>query len=161
MITKWKYIGVSVLLLVGLYSFGQKKHQQQAIKDIYGGPILSVCEEKKGVYHFEDGKEITVYIGGVEFKGGHDSLSNYLLKEYVNHPDYNFEEYNLREDFIVLLNKKLEVAEVRILYRKGYDNERFYYDSIFVNEIKNTTGMWKKTVENKKWYIYFHRQRIY
>ncbi len=72
MVTKWKYIGVSVLLLVGLYSFGQKRHKQQAVKDIYGHPILCLCEEQKGVYHFEGGKDITAYIGGIEFKGGRD-----------------------------------------------------------------------------------------
>lgn len=50
---------------------------------------------------------------------------------------------------------------MRILYRKGYNNKRFYYDSVFINEIKNTTGMWEQTGEDKDWYIYFHRQRVY
>lgn len=156
-----KYTAISVLLLVGLCSFGPRKHQQQSIKDICGRPIISLCGENKGTYYYEDGKEITAYIGGVEFKGGSDSLSNYLLGKYVNHRDYNYEEFNIGEDFIVLLNKRLEVEEVRILYRRGYDNKRFYYDSIFVDEIKNTEGLWEKCVEDKEWYIYFHRQRIY
>lgn len=161
MISKWKYIVVFIILLTGFCYCGVKKYHRQTLKDIYERPIISLLGKNKGLYYSEGGKEIIAYLGGVEFNGGNDSLSNYLLKKYVNHPDYNYEEYNLREDFIVLLNKRLEVEEVRILYRRVYDNERFYYDSIFVDEIKNTTGMWEKTVENKEWYIYFHRQRIY
>ncbi|GAK37019.1 hypothetical protein JCM15093_2233 [Bacteroides graminisolvens DSM 19988 = JCM 15093] len=67
----------------------------------------------------------------------------------------------MHEYFIVLFDENLKIREVRILYRKGYNNERFFYDSIFVNALKNTTGMWHKTIENKKWYTYLHRQKIY
>lgn len=100
-------------------------------------------------------------MGGIEFNGGRDSLSAYLGEKYVNAPHYNHEDYNIIEYFILLLNKNLEVKEVRIVYRQYDNNKRFYYDSIFVDALKNTTGMWHKTVENQEWYAYLHRQRIY
>ena len=69
--------------------------------------------------------------------------------------------YNLERLVDFQFDENLKIREVRILYRKGYNNERFFYDSIFVNALKNTTGMWHKTIENKKWYTYLHRQKIY
>jgi hypothetical protein len=162
MITKWKYIVTFVVISIGLYCCGSEKRiRQQAIKDIYGRPISFLLDDNRDIYYLEDGKRIIAYLRGVEFNGGRDSLSKYLLTKYVNHPSYNYMEYNIYEYFFILFNKNIEIKEVRIMYRKYNDNKRYYYDSIFVDALKNTSGMWHKTTEDKEWYIYFHRQRIY
>ncbi len=161
MIFKWKFILIFIGVSIGFYCSGVGKNKEQPIKDVYDRPIIDSLRGNECVYYSEDGKEITTYLGGVEFNGGRDSLSNYLLKKYVNHPHFNNEEYNIIEHFILLLNKNLEIKEIRIVYRKGYDNKRFYYDSIFIDALKSTTGMWYKTVEDKEWYVYLHRQRVY
>jgi len=118
-------------------------------------------KDNREIYFCENGKKIEAYLGGVEFNGGRDSLSAYLGEKYVNSPLYNYKDYNIIEYFYLLLDKNLKVKEVRILYRRYDNNKRFYYDSIFVDALKNTTGMWHKTVENQKWYTYLHRQRVY
>jgi len=162
MITKWKYIAVFIGILTGLcYCQSGKRIQQQAIKDIQGRPISSLLKDNKTTYYSENGEKIIAYVGGVEFNGGRDSLSAYLLTKYVNHPSYNYEEYNVYEYFVILFDKNLDIKEVRIMYRKYADNERFYYDNIFIDALKSTTGMWHKTVENQEWYTYLYRQRIY
>ena len=162
MIFKWKYSAILVGVFLGFHCCRSEKDiQKQSVKDIYGHPVSYLLEDNRNIYYCEDGKKIKTYLGGVEFNGGRDSLSEYLLEKYVNHPSYDYHEYNIIEYFYLLLNKNLEVKEVRILYRKYDNNKRFYYDSIFIDALKNTTGMWHKTVENQEWYTYLHRQRIY
>lgn len=162
MIIRLRYIGLFITLLIGFYGCGSDKEiRQQAIKDIDGRPISFLLKNDRGLYYPINGEEKTVYFGGVEFNGGRDSLSEYLLSKYVNHPDYNYNEYNVYEHFFILFDKDLNIKEIRIMHRKYAGKERPYYDTIFINALKGTTGMWRKTVENQKWYIYLHRQRIY
>jgi len=162
MIIKLRYIALLIALLTGLYGCGsQKEMQQQAIKDIYGCPISFLLKNDRVIYYSVNGEKKTVYSGGIEFNSGRDSLSEYLLSKYVNHPDYNYNEYNVYEHFIILFDKDLNIKEIRIMHRKYAGKERPYYDTIFINALKGTAGMWHKTVENQKWYIYLHWQRIY
>ena len=162
MIIRLRYIGLFITLLIGFYGCGSDKEiRQQAIKDIDGRPISFLLKNDRGLYYPINGEEKTVYFGGVEFNGGRDSLSEYLLSKYVNHPDYNYNEYNVYEHFFILFDKDLNIKEIRIMHRKYAGKERPYYDTIFINALKGKTGMWRKTVENQKWYIYLHRQRIY
>ena len=162
MIIEWRHIIVYIgFLLEFCCCASETKIQQQAVKDIYGNPISFPLKDNRVIYYPENGREITAYIGGVEFDGGRDSLSAYLLTNYINYPSYNYEEYNVDEYFFILFDSNLDIKEVRIMHRKYADNKRFYYDNIFIEALKNTTGMWNKTVENQKWYIYLHRQRVY
>jgi hypothetical protein len=163
MITKWKYIVMFVGILIALCCCGSEKQiRQQAIKDIYGHPIRFLLKDNKAAYFSEDGKKLIAYSGGVEFNRGQKALKEYLDNIFYNNPDYHkHSEFNVIETFFLLLNARLDVVEVRIMYRNYADNKRFYYDSIFVDALKNTTGMWHKTGEDKEWYIYLHRQRIY
>lgn len=162
MIIRLRYIGLFITLLIGFYGCGSEKEiRQQAIKDIDGRPISFLLKNDRGLYYSVNGKKKTAYFGGVEFNGGRDSLSEYLLSKYVNHPDYNYNEYNVYEHFFILFDKDLNIKEIRIMHTKYAGKERPYYDTIFINALKGTTGMWHKTVENQKWYIYLHRQRIY
>lgn len=162
MIVKWKFVLILVGVLIVFCCCGsRKKIQNQGVKDIYGHPIGFLFKDNRCVYYSTDGKRITACSGGVDFNGGRDSLSAYLGRKYINHPSYNYQEYNIYEYFIVLFDENLKIRDVRILYRKGYNNERFFYDSIFVNALKNTTGMWHKIIGGKQWYTYLHRQKIY
>ena len=161
MTTKCKYIMLFISTLLFFYSCVlQKNVQQDSLKDIYGNPISYLIESRKTIYFFENGKKVIAYLGGVEFNGGQDSLSTYLLTKYVNHPDYNYNEYNMIEYFFILFDRNLEIKEVRIM-KKKQDEKRFYYDNIFIDAFKSTNGMWHKTVEGKRWYIYMHQIRVY
>jgi len=163
MIIKWSYIALFIgILTISCCCEAKKKIQRHAIEDIHGRPISFLLKDGKVGYYTENGEKIIVnVVRGIEFNGGKDSLSAYLLTKYINHPSYNYQEYNVYEYFFILFDKNLDIKEVRIMYRKYADNERFYYDSIFIEALKNTTGMWYKTVENQEWYIYLHRQKIY
>ena len=178
MTTKWRYIAVLITVLTGFYFCRAEKQtkrqkgeiyenscdsiRQQALIDIHGQPIIYLLDENKAVYYREDGFKIIVhYNRGVEFIGGKDSLSVYLLTKYINHLSYNHLEYNVHENFFILFDKNLDIKEVRIMYRNNANNERFYYDNIFIDALKNTVGMWNKIVEDAEWYVYLHRQRIY
>lgn len=100
MTINWKYITIFILVLMTIYCCKSgAKIQQQAIKDIYGKPISFMIKDDKAVYYTESGKKIIANFGGVEFNGGRDSLSMYLLTRYINHPEYNFQEYNIDERF--------------------------------------------------------------
>ena len=160
MISNWKYITLFVGVSIGFYCCGSEKNiRQQAAKDIYGHPIGFLLEDNKNIYYTEKGKKIITYIGEIEFNEGKDSLAAYLNDVYYNHPSYNYEEYNMWSLFFILFDKNLNIVEVRIMKRPR--NEEFYYDSIFIEALKSTAGMWHKTVEGKEWYIYLHGQRIW
>lgn len=162
MITKWRNIVIIIGILLGIYCCKSGiEIQQKAVKDIYGNPICYLLKDNKVIYFSETGEKIRANFGGVEFNGGRDSLSAYLLTKYINHPSYIYDEYNVYECFYILFDKNLNIKEVRIMDRKYAYNKRFYYDNIFIETLKNTTGMWSKIVDNKEWYIYMHRQRIY
>lgn len=162
MIIRLRYFVVLIVLFTGFYGCSSgKKMRQQAIKDIYGRPITSLSKNDRIIYYRINGRQKTAYPGGVEFNGGRDSLSAYLISKYVNHPDYNYDEFNVNEYFFMLFDKDLNIKEIRIMHKKYAPKERPYYDSIFINALKSTAGMWHKTVENQKWYIYLHRQRVH
>lgn len=162
MIIRLIFIAVFIAFLTGFYGCGsEKKIQQQATKDIYGRPISFLLKDDRVIYYSANGEKKMAYFGGVEFNGGQDSLSAYLLSRYVNHPDYNYDEYNVYEYFVILFDKDLNIKEIRIMHKKYAGNERPYYDTIFINELKSTAEMWHKTVENQEWYTYLHRQKVY
>jgi hypothetical protein len=138
------------------------KIDNKPIKDINGLIIINKVNKDKVTYVRENGERIGVNKRGLEFNGGDDALKTYLDSVFYNNPDYQkHSEFNVLENFIILFDKDLDIKEVCIMYRDYSNNTRFYYDSIFVDALKNTTGMWHKTVKDKEWYIYLHRQRIY
>ena len=159
MIFKFYNIGVFVFLLVGLSCCSITKTSLNFVKDIDGYPIAERIDSTEVYYVKKEGEKLVSYFRGVEFNGGCDSLSAYLNDVYYNHPSYNYEEYYMLSIFFILFDKNLNIVEVRIMKRPH--NEKFYYDSILIVALKNTTGMWHKTVEDKEWYTYLHRQRIY
>ena len=161
MISKWIHISIFIGILFGFACCGSHKtNQQQVVKDIQGYPIYSLLKNNKFLYYTKDGKKLIADVGEIEFTGGRDSLSAYLLTRYINHPNYNYREYNVYEYFFILFDENLDIKEIRIMGLKYADRTKFYYD-IFIESLKNTIGMWYKKTENKKWYIYLHRQMIY
>jgi hypothetical protein len=134
---------------------------QNPIKDINGNPIINrIGSDSIISYIKEDGTTLISYMGGVEFSGGRESLKAYLDSAYYNNPYYDYSEFNVFEYFYILFDKDLNIEEIRMSYRNYADNKRFYYDSIFVDALKTSTGRWYKTGVDKEWYIYLHRQKI-
>lgn len=132
------------------------------IRDINGCTIIEKIDSSKVYYVREDGGKLIANLGGLEFDGGKDSLKTYLDSVFYNNPDYhNHSEFNVLENFFILFDENMNIEEVRIMYRNYADNKRFYYDSVFVNALKTSTGRWHKTVSNNGWYTKFHRHRIY
>lgn len=162
MISKFYYIGAFILFLIGFQCVSSKRTNSYSIKDINNYPIIKRIDSSKVYYVKKDGTKLIGCLGGVEFNGGNDILKKHLDSIYYSNPNYNnYSEFNVLENFFILFDEKLNIEEVRIMNRRYANNERFYYDSIFVNALKNTTGMWHKTIEDQEWYIYLHRQRIY
>lgn len=113
-------------------------------------------------YVTENGEKKVSFLGGVEFNEGRVSLIDYIKRAYYDNPDYHkYNEFNTLDRFWILFDKNLNIIEVRIMYRPHVKNQNFYYDDIFINAIKNTSGKWHKTVENKKYYVYLIQIRIY
>lgn len=162
MLIKRIYIILFIAIAIGFcFCTSQNKVQPQFVEDISGYPVSSLSKDGKVIYYTKDGKKVIANVGGVEFNGGRDSLSAYLLQKYVDHSGYNYDEYNVYEHFILLFDENLDIKEVRIINRKHRDNKRSYYDTIFVEALESTRGMWHKTIENKKWYFHIHNQYIY
>lgn len=156
MTIKWRLIVFFIVTAIGLFACKPKYGLQKlAIMDIYNRPISTLLKDDKVAFFTENGEKKIAHIGGVEFIEGRDSLISYIKRVYYKNPNYyKYGEFNVLERFFVLFNKKLEIVEVRIMYRQYANNERFYYDSIFVNAIKSTSGMWYKTVKDKNYYTY-------
>lgn len=135
----------------------------KSIIDINGHVIIDKVSNKTVSYVLENGAHINAYYQkGIEFNGGHDSLEKLLNKVYYNNPDYNkYPEFNNLENFIILFDTNLNIKEVRILSRQPVDSTKYYYESLFIEALKNTYGMWHTDVKRKDWYIYLHRQKIY
>jgi hypothetical protein len=132
------------------------------IVDINGLVIIDKVSDNKVSYVRENGERIEVFSKGIGFYGGQEALKKYLDSIYYNNPDYhNYSEFNILESFIILFDAYLNIKEVRIMSRHNTENKRFYYDDIFINALQSTNGKWHKIIENKEWYYYLHRQRIY
>jgi len=158
MISKFYYI----IAFISFLCCSSAKTLSDVIKDTDGCPIIEKVDSTKVYYIKEDGIKMIAYLGGIEFNGGKDVLKELLDSVYYNNPDYhNYSEFNVLENFFILFDNNLNIKEVRVMYRIYADNERYYYDNIFVDALKNTTGLWHKTIENQEWYVYLHRQRIY
>ncbi len=154
---------VKLSLLLYLIFFGGCQSSKNAtsliVYDLYEKPLYHPSSSDELIYYLETGEKIIATDNGVEFCEGRDSLSNYLLIKYVNHPNYSWIDYNMRIFFVILFDKDLEIKEVRISNR--YDKHRYPFEDIFIQELKNTEGMWCKLKPEKEWYYYFHVQKIY
>lgn len=57
--------------------------------------------------------------------------------------------------YCILFNEELNISEVRILKRYGFEKKDNETDSIIIKSIRSTEGFWKNKSENHcKWYIY-------
>lgn len=153
---------ISVILISNCQSTIGQETTSNHIKDINGCIIIEKTDSSKVYYVREDGGKLITNLGGLEFDGGKDSLKAYLDSIFYNNPDYhNHSEFNVLEFFFILFDENLNIVEVRIMHRNYAENKRFYYDSIFVNALKNSKGRWNKTIPDNGWYTYIHRHRIF
>lgn len=129
------------------------------VTDLSGKPLYHPSHSDELIYYLETGEKIIATDNGVEFCEGRDSLSNYLSIKYVNHPNYNWIDYNMRIFFTILFDKDLTIKEVRVSNR--YDKHKYPFEDIFIQELKNTEGKWCKLKPGKEWYYYFHVQKVY
>jgi len=163
MISKLYKIRLFLILILFSSCAFQKKIEKKTVIDINGKPIIENFHNNKCKYIDINNNSIEAYLNGIEFYGGDKRLKNYLDSIYYNNSNYKnkYEDcFNITERFFVLFDKDLNISEIRIMYRKYANNERFYYDSIFVNALKSTNGRWHKTIQNKKWYIYLHVHNV-
>ena len=137
----------------------QKNITKQPVKDSFGKILYCPIDSDKTIYYLETGEKIIATNNGVEFCKGRDSLSNYLSVKYVNHPNYGWIDYNMHLFFVILFDKNLTIKEIRIV--NGYDKYHYSFEDIFIEELKNTEGMWCKSKPGKDWYFYFHVQKVY
>lgn len=159
---KYIMLFTSIIILSLISCAITKSIPDNSIPDIHGHPIIRNTNDSTSEYISENGQTIIVYINGIEFNGGKEYLKQYLDSCFYSNPNYyKHSEFNVVERFFILFDSELNIRDVRIMYRSYGDNKRYYYDRIFVDAIKNTIGKWHKIVEDKKWYIYFHHQRIY
>ncbi|WP_291528470.1 hypothetical protein [Bacteroides sp. UBA939] len=163
MISKNRQINILIIIVLSFSccSCTTPRMGSKPIVDINGFVIIDKVSNKSVFYIRENGERIKCS-KGIEFDGGREALKGYLDSVYYNNPNYHkYSEFNVLETFIILFDEYLNIKEVRIMHRYYADNERFYYDSLFVNALQNTNGKWYENIQNKKWYYYLHRQRIY
>lgn len=160
MTIKVYYLGLFFIILILLQSCSTAKTTAVGVRDIQGYLVIEKVDSANVYYKKEDNTEIIAHLGGIEFNGGKEALKAYIDSAYYNNPHYNYNEFNILERFHILFAKDLSIEEVRILYRES--DSKFYYESILIDALKNTTGRWHKTTkEDKEWYTYLHSQKIY
>lgn len=128
------------------------------LNDVDGHPISCglQADVKTMEYITLEGQRINAYfLNGVEFNAGKDSLENYVKKFYYNQEGYDYVELNQRIIFSILFDKKLNIIEVRQIPPRFMRKEELY-KRLITNTLKGTTGMWRKTIENKDWYVYWY-----
>lgn len=132
------------------------------LKDVDEKPLNKFLDDKTSVeYMTLDGRKVIAHIAhGVEFNFGKDSLNSYVEKHYYNQEDYDYIELNQRIIFSILFDKDLNIVEVRQLPHKFLHKEDCY-KKLFVDVLKSTKGMWRKTVEGKEWYVYLYVTHLF
>ena len=132
------------------------------VEDVDGRPINRLLDDEKTVeYVTLEGRKVIAYVAhGVEFNAGKDSLDNYVKRFYYNQEGYDNVELNQRIIFSILFDKNLNIIEVRQLPPHFLRKEECY-KKLFANILKKTTGMWHKTIEHKKWYVYWYVTRLF
>lgn len=115
---------------------------------------VSQSGRPKIYYYF--GKITEKVSSDIRFVGGYRALTNYFDSLYFNREDYNEDELNALFYYTILFNKKLEIKEIKIIQREGYDNLKYDYDSLIKKILFSTEGQWEKSVnvnDQQRWYL--------
>lgn len=90
-------------------AFNAKDSVELVLRDQYG-IIIEEMSNRNIVYRTKKGEVYSIIPNGVRFKKGESCLKDFIYKQIKE--DY---ECNIREIFIILFNKRLEIEEVRIV----------------------------------------------
>lgn len=131
-----------------------------SIKDIYGRVFLCDLTEKSCIYVDDNVDKVRVNLCGLEYEGGIRRLHEYLDSAYYNSSNFNQDEYNITEMFFLYFDEFLNIREVRIMKRSYANNDRYYYDSVLINALKNTQGQWTTAVSNGDGHMYICKCRV-
>lgn len=159
-----KRLSIAFLFFVSMALCGQNKNDIGSkvyfnVEDSM--PVLRVDtafqEGKPSIYYYF-GKKIEKVSSDVRFIGGYQALSCYFDSLYFNREDYDENELNALFYYTILFNEKLEIKEVKIIQREGYNNLKYDYDSLIKRILFSTEGQWEKSIKansHEKWYLKF------
>ena len=148
-----RYLLFSLLLLFPAICSSQETDTDY-VRDAYGMPLFDLTEEDSLYYTYitTRGERLKVRRFGVEFRGGRDSLYDYVMSAYYKQVNDN-SDYSQTILFDILFDKELQIKEIRQLPRKFmYKEERNH--KLFTSILKSTSGKWYKLVEGDNWYLY-------
>lgn len=91
------------------------------------------------VYHFDNTSQKVST--GVVYKGGFDKFQQYQDSLYWRF--YNGMEMNVTCWYTLLFDKQLNIKEVKIVRRNGYNNSRYNFDQLIKRILLSTEGNWR------------------
>ena len=144
----------ALLLLLPVVCLSQKNDTTYSV-DTYGLPLAKFLEGDSlhHVHVMRDGTHVKVRILGVEFQGGRDSLNSYVMAAYYRQVGYDYCDYQQMIPFLILLDKDLQVREVRQMGPEFLCKEERNY-KLFTDILMGTSGKWDKIVDGEDWYQY-------
>jgi hypothetical protein len=141
---------IRMLIVAIMVSGNYSSESQNVIYDIVGKPIYSYTgdglEFNNAQYYFRE-KCVEVHFD-VQYIWGVDSLKNYIINSYYEHPNYNHHEINTTLFFSVFFDEVLNIKDIRFI-DAGLSNQQkeFLRDHLHfkvVEEIlKKTENDWQ------------------
>ena len=131
------------------------------VRDAYGLPLFDLTEEDSLYYTYitTRGERLKVRRFGVEFRGGRDSLYDYVMSAYYKQRNDDMDSYQIML-FYILFDKELQIKEIRQYPHKFiYKEER--NRKLFTSILESTSGRWYKLVGGDEWYLYAFITRRY
>ena len=152
---------ITVICLYSVKCFAQKHDTSDFIKDIHDIPIFGNYDSIANCWEYLtlDKKRILVN-PEIEYIEGRDSLNRYCRRKYYELISPTYNELNYVVLLSILFDKHLNIKEIRII-KPIFPYHREYYENLFIQIAKSTQGKWKKTTENRDWYIHFIAERFF
>lgn len=158
----FKRLIIAFFFFVSIVLYGQNRYDVNSkiyynVEDsmpVFRVDTVSQSGRPKIYYYF--GKITEKVSSDIRFVGGYRALTNYFDSLYFNREDYNEDELNALFYYTILFNKKLEIKEIKIIQREGYDNLKYDYDSLIKKILFSTEGQWEKSVnvnDQQRWYL--------
>jgi hypothetical protein len=131
--------------------------KQKITYDVDTMPVFSIYSHDNKVnfdYYFVSKDSVSI---DIQYDGGYKSLSAYCDSLYFCREDYDYTELNARAYYTILFDHDLNLKEIKIIKRLGYDNLEYNYDELIKRILFSTEGRWMKrnNKDNSKWYFYY------
>lgn len=158
-IGKMKYLIFIFLFSTTIPSVASNSKCDENNPELYDsfGTIIKEWSDSSAIFRNKKGKEYKVVMNDVYYKDGEVALKNFIYKN--TEKEY---ECNVREVFVILFGKNLEIEEVRIadvgIKTEPYDCE---HKRDFINAIKKTKGLWMKKGKKRKKHVYVFSLHIH